>query len=103
MAQFHAYRNPGSKSADRAPYLLDIQSDFVNLKSRVMVMLVRPDHFGPRMRSLNPLLTVNGESVVMSPTEMGSIQSRRLGEPVASLAGHRQDIMAALDLLLTGI
>jgi len=102
MPQFQVYRNPGTRSAERAPYVLDIQSDLVSVKSRVMVLLVKPAHFGPRMRGLNPLLTVNGDSVVMSPTEIGSIASRRLGEPVANLSPHRQEITAALDLLFTG-
>jgi toxin CcdB len=103
MTQFHAYRNPSPKSADRAPYLLDVQSDLVRVKARVIVMLVTPQYFGERMRGLNPVLSVNGDDVVMSPVEIGAIQERHLGPPVADLSAQRGPILAAMDFLLTGI
>ncbi|HUR41816.1 MAG TPA: CcdB family protein [Verrucomicrobiae bacterium] len=102
MAQFHAYANPGQKTADRAPFLLDVQSDLVNVRARVIVMLVAPSYFGKRMRGLNPLLNVNGVEVVMSPTEIGAIQSKHLGPAIADLSAHRQQITAAMNFLLTG-
>lgn len=102
MAQFQAYRNPNARSLERAPYLLDVQSDLVDLKARVVVMLVVPAYFGHRMRGLNPVLKVEGRDYVMSTIEIGAIQSRRLGEPVANLAAQRQEISAALDFMLNG-
>jgi toxin CcdB len=103
MAQFQVYRNPSRTTADRAPYLLDVQSDLVSVKARVIVMLVTPQYFGERMRHLNPVLSVNGQDLVMSPSEIGAIQERHLGPPVSDLGSQRSVITAAMAFLLTGI
>lgn len=39
----------------------------------------------------------------MMPNAIAGVSKRDLGEVVANLAEHRHDIIAALDLLLTGV
>lgn len=102
MAQFGVHRNPHA-SARHAPYLLDVQSDMIDTRLRVVVPLVRPGYFGPRATRLNPELQVLGESFVLSPMEIGSLPLTQLGLPVARLDAHRYDITAALDCLFHGI
>lgn len=102
MPQFAVYRNP-RRSAEHAPYLLEVQSDLVPDKMCVVVPLVKPDYFGPPARTLNPVVSVLGTSFVVSPIEIGSLPRNQLGAPLADLRGARQEVMAALDFLLTGI
>ncbi|PPE75039.1 plasmid maintenance protein CcdB [Solimonas fluminis] len=101
MAQFSVYRNPRA-SARHAPYLLDVQSDVVNAGLRVVVPLVDPGYFGPRAKRLNPLIEVSGADYVLSPAEIGSLPLAQLGAAVAHAGAVRQDILDALDFLLTG-
>jgi len=102
MPQLAVYRNPRPRSAEHAPYLLEVQSDLVPTQMCVVVPLVNPDYFGPAARTLNPLVTVQGEPYVVSPVEIGSLPRKQLGAPLADLRASRQEIMAALDFLLQG-
>jgi toxin CcdB len=102
MPQLAVYRNPRPRSAEHAPYLLEVQSDLVQTQLRVVVPLVTPDYFGPPARTLNPVLRVQGASYVLSPAEIGSLPRQQLGMPVADLRDARQEIMAALDFMLHG-
>ncbi|HSW13223.1 MAG TPA: CcdB family protein [Solimonas sp.] len=101
MAQFSVYRNP-RPSARHAPYLLDVQSEVVNTGLRVVVPLVNAEYFGPCARRLNPLIEVSGSSYVLSPAEIGSLPLNVLGPAVASATTMRQEILDALDFLITG-
>lgn len=102
MAQFDVYRNPAPGGA--VPYLLDVQCAlFEDLATRVVVPLVRPEVVDGKPAShLNPVLEVEGTQVVMLTQELAGIARRNLGERVGSLAGSRQEILGALDFLLTG-
>lgn len=101
MPQLAVYRNP-RRSAEHAPYLLDVQSDLVPTDLRVVVPLVNPSYFGPPARTLNPTVRVQGQNYVLSPTEIGSLPRKQLGVAVADLREARPDIMAALDFMLNG-
>lgn len=101
MARFDVYRNP-KRSAKHAPYLLDVQCDWLHTVLRVVVPLVDVSYHGLPMQRLNPVLEIDEQKLVMSPTEIGSLQERQLGKPVANLSAQREVIVAALDFLLQG-
>jgi toxin CcdB len=104
MAQFDVYRNPNPDTCKMIPYLLDVQADLLDmLATRVVVPLVLAEEMGSAAKLLNPQFTVNGTIVVMSTPELAGIAKRSLGDKVASLEGLRDEIIAALDLLFTGI
>ncbi|WP_459873603.1 CcdB family protein [Endothiovibrio diazotrophicus] len=52
---------------------------------------------------LTPVLEVEGRLLLLSIPELAGIPNRRLDPPAGSLDGHRDEILAALDLLFTGI
>jgi toxin CcdB len=58
---------------------------------------------GKTAKTLNPQFEIEGVSVVMSTPEIAGVPCRVLGEKVASLQQQRKEIIAALDLLFTGI
>lgn len=104
MAQFDVYINPNSATRKAVPYLLDVQADLLDtLATRVVVPLILEEEMGLAAKHLNPQFKVKGVAVVMSTAELAGVPNRSLGDKVASLKSKRDEIIAALDLLFTGI
>lgn len=104
MAQFDVYSNPNPETRKEIPYLLDVQADLLDtLATRVVVPLVRAEEMGPGAKHLNPQFKIKGAAVIMSTAELAGVSIRSLGDKVASLKNKRDEIIAALDLLFTGI
>jgi len=103
MAQFDIYRNP-APSKGQYPFLLDVQSDILTgLQLRVVVPLAKQsDIHGPLLQGLLQVLDVNGVPLVMLTPMLAAIDRSGLGEPVASVARQRSEIISALDMLFTG-
>ena len=100
MAQFDVYRNPGARTGQQAPYLVEIQGRFVeSLSTCVVVPLVKQEFFSGAT-VLNPLIPVDGVEYYLSPAEMTSVARTILGRPVGSVAAYRAEIIAAIDRLL---
>ena len=98
MARFHVYPNP-----DGAGYLLDVQADLrEHLNTRLVVPLLSLAIAPPPASTLNPVFTIEGNTVVMVSQFLATIPAQILKAPVASLAGSRTEITAALDLLFQG-
>ena len=102
MAQFQAYRNPRASKRD-VPFLLDLQSDFVETPSRLVVPLIRRNRYGPTYGRLNPELEVRGIAVVVSMSDLAAIAASELRQPVADLSEHREALIPALDFLISGL
>ena len=100
MAQFDIRRNPSRHSAGVFPYLVEIQSDSLDLLQRkIIVPLARksiPDYIDP---TLNPSFQVLGETFVIVPMDIASISESALGDVVGSLKAESDLIIGALDLL----
>ena len=104
MAQFDVRRNPNPKSRQVVPYVLEVQSDLLaDITTRVVVPLVRATERSRPTEHLNPLFSVEGQDVVMLTEQIAGVPQKALGEIVQSLAERRDDILAALDLMFTGI
>ncbi len=104
MAQFDVYLNPNTVTRKAIPYLLDVQTDLLDtLATRVVVPLVLAEEMGLAAKNLNPEFRIKSTAVVMSTAELAGVSIRSLGGKVASLKGKRDEIIAALDLLFTGI
>jgi len=105
MAQFDVYRNSDSSSRKRFPLLLDIQADVLDtLDTRVVVPLAELDErSAPPITGLMPVFGIEGGQVVMHTAEMAGIARKALGPKVSSLAGHRHEIVAALDFVISGV
>ena len=104
MAQFDVYLNPNAHTRKVIPYLLDVQADLLDtLATRVVVPLVLAEEMGLAAKHLNPQFKIKGAAVVMSSAELAGVSTRTLGDKVTSLKNKRDEIIAALDLLFTGI
>ena len=101
--QCDVYRN-GDDSSGEIPYLLDVQADLLSdLKTRVVIPLIRIDAFGRRADRLHPRFDVNGETVAMATHLIAAIRRLELGTPIASLGDQRDVIIAAIDVLWSGV
>jgi toxin CcdB len=98
--RFDVYPLPkGSKTG----YLVDVQSDIVSdLPSRIVIPLFSDTRLPITFGELNPRFEIFGESVVLMTQELASIPKSQLQRPVGSLAGYREEITRALDILFTG-
>lgn len=104
MAQFDVYLNPSTGTRDSIPFLLDVQADLLDmLATRIVVPLIVADEMAQAAKFLNPQFKIKGIAVVMSTAELAGVPNRSLGEKVTSLKNKRDEIIAALDLLFTGI
>ena len=104
MARFDVYANPGSH-ATTTPYLLDVQSDLLDGLDTRMVIPMRSLESFPKVKlstRLTPVLTVQGEELLLETPKMGAIPQRALKTPVASLASEQAQILAAPDFLFHG-
>lgn len=98
MARFDVYRNP-----DGAGCLLDIQADLLShLNTRVVVPLLPLPNAPQPARTLNPCFDIAEESLLMCTQFMAAVPANILKNPLASLSGRRDDIVAAIDLLMQG-
>ena len=106
MPQFTVHRNRNAATKARFPLLLDVQTDLLaGLATRVVVPLAPVTEATRRatLRNLTPLCKVDSKDYVMTTPQLAGIATRELGPPVADLSADRQVILAALDLLFTGI
>jgi toxin CcdB len=101
MAQFDVYRNPrGGNYA----LLLDVQSELLaRLATRVVVPMMAVKRYGAKpITRLNPTARIAGAEYVLVAQEIAAIPASELREKVTSLQARGTEIVAALDLLLTG-
>jgi toxin CcdB len=104
MSQFDILANPFPRSRERQPYLVNLQSDILarDVDTIVVAPLERvgPDDYADR---LNPQIIVDGETYIFIAQELVTVRKNVLGRPRGSLAADRDKIIAALDLLFTGV
>jgi toxin CcdB len=103
MAQFTLYRNTNRQTQGRYPFLLDAQNDFLDvLHTRLVIPAVNQADHKPISR-LNPMFIWEQQPYLLIVQEMAAIPANNLGERVTDLDVLRGDVLAAIDLLITGI
>jgi len=55
------------------------------------------------MNILTPIVTCKNEELLLLTPQTASIQAKRLKSPVGSLSHFRDEIIAAVDFVVTGI
>lgn len=105
MAQFAVYKNRNAATRGRFPLLLDIQSDLLEPLSTRVVVPLRPVVTARDvvMKQLAPILAIDGKRYVMLTPQLAGVSTRELGQSIGTVAAERATIIAALDLLITGI
>jgi toxin CcdB len=98
MARFDVYANPGGNG-----FLLDVQADLMShLNSRLVVPLVGSNVALTPIKVLNPIFRIEGIAYLMLTQQMAAVSLQMLKRPVINLTDRRDEVVAAIDLLLQG-
>lgn len=98
MARFDVYR---SRSGDEL--LLDCQSDLLDhFQTRFVVPLVERG-VATETKRLHPIFSIGGEERIMATQLASAIGKRELGDRITNLSDHHDSIIAAIDMLISGI
>ena len=98
MSRFSVYPNPEGKG-----YLINVQADSLSHLNTRMVIPLLPLEVAPKpAKTLNPLFDFNGEIYSMVTQYMAAVPVRALRDVIFSGESRRNDIVAAIDLLLQG-
>lgn len=98
MPQFDVHR-----SRSGTELLLDCQSDLLShFETRLVIPLV-PTQTAQKLTRLHPVFEIEGQQHIMATQLASAVDTRELGERVASLTESRYDILNAVDMLLTGV
>jgi toxin CcdB len=105
MAQFDLYANPDNETNLIYPYFVDIQTRLLDpLHSRVVIPLTpienKQDGYPA---SLCPVIDVGGEEFALLTYQIASVSNQVLSHYECSIALRRDDIVAAIDFLVTGV
>ena len=94
-----------TRNREAFPYVMLVQHALLSvLPVRVVVPLSPRRKFsGPTVPRLNPGFEIDGQDVVMMTHLIGAVSAGSFGKPVANLAKHRSEIIAALDTLFSGV
>lgn len=103
--QYDVYPNPSPRMRYMYPYVLDEQSDLLKaLTTRMVVPLAvisLPASSLPRR--LCPLVQVKGQSLMLVPFEAAPLDKRHLKFKTTTLRERANDIVAAVDAVLSGV
>jgi len=100
--QFDVFASPFRKGREERPYIVILQSDRIDTASRVCGFLIAERFLRPEGR-LNPAFVVESRRCYFHPIELVTLPAQALREPIANLEAERDRIVAALDLVFTGI
>jgi toxin CcdB len=105
MPQFSVHKNKNVKTRDAFPYLVDVQSNLLSdLQTRVVVPAAKVSSLARRpLSNLTPVVEIERHKYVLLVPQMAGISRTELGQEIADLSRHRQDIVGAIDFLITGI
>jgi len=103
--QYDVYPNPSPRMRDVYPYVLDVQSDLLKaLATRMVVPLAMTSLPASSLpRRLCPLVQVKGQSLMLVPFEAAPLDRRHLKSKVTTLRERADDIVAAMDAVLSGV
>ncbi len=102
IKQFDVIPYPIAGGRREKPYLVCIQHrrlDYV--RTRVFATLVAKAK--AEEARLNPEFTIEDKTVFLDPTDFVTLSLVQIGNPVANLEPQREKIIAAIDIVLTGI
>lgn len=88
----------------RAGYVVDIQSRLLDaMATRVVIPLLPRQAAPPPAKALNPVLTIDGVEHVLMTQNIATVPLVQLRTPAGTLAMERDQIVRAIDALLSGL
>ncbi|MFA7349325.1 MAG: CcdB family protein [Methylotenera sp.] len=105
MSQFTVYQNKNKATQAAYPFLLNIQNDLLASMQTCVVVPLTPIKTMAHQPicKLTPVLPVQGQDYCMMTPQLAGIHKRELGAEVEILTAYQNDIIAAIDFLLSGV
>ena len=99
MAQFDVYRLKAGGGL-----VVDCQSDLLSsISTRFIVPLIAHEGQHAATQRLNPLFVIDGQQYVLATQLAAGVPRSEIGEQTSSLRDHSFEIVAALDVLISGV
>jgi len=105
MSQFILYRNEDSSSNETYPYFIDVQSSLLeDLNTRLVIPLSPHSSLNNTdAKRLCPVIHLDEGNFVLLTHQMTSVPKSILKTELTSLESFRYEILAAIDMLISGI
>lgn len=105
MPQFTVYKNKNPATRAAYPFLLDVQTNLLSeLQTRIVIPLTKTGGLTKKpIKNLMPILPIEGENYLLLTPQLAGILKTDLGAAVTTVSAYRDDIIGALDFLITGI
>ena len=104
MAQFDIHRNPNPAARRHAPFIVNLQSDHLeHLATRLCAPAKSRKTSSTPIAGLMPEIEIDGERYVVFMQETAAVPAAVLGLTIASVALNRFQLIAAIDLLFSGV
>ena len=102
MRQFDVVANPDRFAMEAIPYLVILQHDHVRPAPSILVASIAKAVVLPRIEKLTFEVTIHDEPCLVLAYDIAAFPEQRLAGTVANLAAHRDQFIAAIDLLFIG-
>jgi toxin CcdB len=100
LARYEVYANPFAAERKHTPFVVDVQNNHLQpLLSRVVIPLRSMGALPMRAQSLNPVLVVNGQQVVLDTASLAPVPTAMLKRPLMRADESVAAIQDALDAL----
>ena len=105
MSQFTLYRNEDPSSNQTYPYFVDIQNALLgDLNTRVVIPFTPLSALGSvEAKKLCPVFEIENGRFAMLTHQITSVPRSILKNEIASFRAQRYEILAAIDMLISGI
>ncbi len=105
MSQFSLYKNTDKSSATAYPYFVDVQSEMLDMLNTRLVIPLTPVEMLAKKAPIHlcPLVHIDEGDFVILTHQMASVPTKTLHDPVNELSTYRNEIIAAIEFLVTGI
>lgn len=103
--QFDVFVNPSPRMRDLYPYVVDVQSDLLgSLATRMVVPLALTTLAAKDLpQRLCPTITFEGQPLMLVPFEAAPMDKRLLKAKITSIRHRSDDIVSAMDAVLSGV
>ena len=104
MAQFDVYLNPSTSAQHGMPYVVVVQSDLLEaLATRLVIPLASHDFADKTPDKLCPVITVKGQTLRALAHYAAPLPTRSLRKALANVSAQAGALIAAMDVVLSGV
>lgn len=104
MAQFDVYANPSESAEKGIPFVVVLQSDLLDVLATRLVMPLATLEFADKVpEKLCPSVMVNGQKLRALAHYAAPVPVRSLRQMVGNLSSQSHLLIAAMDVVLSGI